>query len=248
MSNSEAQSRMRQARAKRRSSHDTRPQSVAERREAFVREYLVDLNGTQVAIRAGYKKSNAWFQASRLLTDANIRKMIAEGKQRKVAENRETADSNLRRLELMASYDVRKLFNEHGGLKGINELDEQTQLAIKGVDFVNLYEGSGDQAHCFGQLRKLRLIDRLMATIKLGEHFGTFKQRPELEVEITRKYAGKTDEELRFRLKFRRWPEPGEIPVGGGSGSTDGTGASGDRQELREGPPLLADKLDTDKG
>lgn len=62
MSNPEAQNRMRQVRAKRRSSHDTRPQSVLERREAFVREYLIGLNGTQAAIRAGYKKSNARFR------------------------------------------------------------------------------------------------------------------------------------------------------------------------------------------
>lgn len=35
-------------------------------------EYLVDLNATQAAIRAGYSKKTARFQASALLTNPNI--------------------------------------------------------------------------------------------------------------------------------------------------------------------------------
>ena len=152
----------------------------------------------------------------------------------------------------MASYDVRKLFDSQGALKDVNELDPQTQLAIKGIDFVNLYEGEGDQKHRVGQLRKVKLVDRLAATVKLGEHFGSFKQRPELEVEVTRKFADKfadkSNEELEFRIKFQRWPEPGEISVGGGSTSSGGLGTPGDRQRMREGPPLPAAKLDENKG
>ena len=43
------------------------------RERAFVREYLVDLNGTRAAIRANYSEKSAASQASRLLRKPEIR-------------------------------------------------------------------------------------------------------------------------------------------------------------------------------
>ena len=48
------------------------------KQEMFCREYLIDLNGTQAAIRAGYAESGAKVEASRLLTNANVIEYIAE--------------------------------------------------------------------------------------------------------------------------------------------------------------------------
>ena len=44
----------------------------------FVEEYLIDLNATQAAIRAGYSKNGARQCASRLLADVDIAAGIAE--------------------------------------------------------------------------------------------------------------------------------------------------------------------------
>lgn len=46
---------------------------------AFVREYLVDRNGTQAAIRAGYSEKTANEQAARLLANVNIKEEMAKG-------------------------------------------------------------------------------------------------------------------------------------------------------------------------
>ena len=42
------------------------------RERAFVRQYLVDLNGTQAAIRVGYSEKTAASQASRLLRKSDV--------------------------------------------------------------------------------------------------------------------------------------------------------------------------------
>lgn len=47
---------------------------------AFVREYLVDLNATQAAIRAGYAESSAKVTGHRLLTNANVAEAINQAK------------------------------------------------------------------------------------------------------------------------------------------------------------------------
>lgn len=48
------------------------------KQELFAEEYIVDLNGTQAAIRAGYSQKTASVQSARLLGKANVQAKIAE--------------------------------------------------------------------------------------------------------------------------------------------------------------------------
>lgn len=57
---------------------------MTSRQERFVEEFLVDLNATQAAIRAGYSKKTARVQASQLLTKLNIQEAIAEAKTNRI--------------------------------------------------------------------------------------------------------------------------------------------------------------------
>lgn len=54
--------------------------SLTPKQQRFVEEYLVDLNATQAAIRAGYAKNSAQEQSSRLLSNAMVRAAIKSGK------------------------------------------------------------------------------------------------------------------------------------------------------------------------
>lgn len=51
---------------------------LSAKQEIFCREYLVDLNATQAAIRAGYSEKTAVKQGSRLLTNADISVRVKE--------------------------------------------------------------------------------------------------------------------------------------------------------------------------
>ena len=72
---------------------------------AFVREYLVDLNGTQAAIRAGYSPATANEQAARLLTYASVREAVEAGKAARAAAVEITAETVLRGLLAEATAD-----------------------------------------------------------------------------------------------------------------------------------------------
>src|SRR4051812_48436220 len=52
---------------------------LAPKQERFVQEYLVDVNATQAAIRAGYSHKTAQEQSSRLLSNVMVSKAIATG-------------------------------------------------------------------------------------------------------------------------------------------------------------------------
>jgi phage terminase small subunit len=57
------------------------------KQEAFVREYLIDLNATQAAMRAGYSAKTANEQGARLLANVSVRSAIEQAKARRAEES-----------------------------------------------------------------------------------------------------------------------------------------------------------------
>lgn len=51
---------------------------LTDKQEMFCKEYLIDLNATQAAIRAGYSEKTANEQGSRLLANVNIQERVTE--------------------------------------------------------------------------------------------------------------------------------------------------------------------------
>ena len=56
---------------------------LTNKQAAFVREYLIDLNATQAAIRAGYSKKTANEQGCQNLVKLNIAEAIAEAQEKR---------------------------------------------------------------------------------------------------------------------------------------------------------------------
>lgn len=59
---------------------------------AFVREYLVDLNGKQAAIRVGYAERSAEVQASRLLSNDKVAQAVQAAMDKRAERTEITAD------------------------------------------------------------------------------------------------------------------------------------------------------------
>lgn len=75
--------------------------ALTDKQQRFVAEYLVDLNATQAAIRAGYAAKTANREGSRLLSKVDIAEAIAQK-----AQNKASA------LDLSAERVLRGLFEE----------------------------------------------------------------------------------------------------------------------------------------
>jgi hypothetical protein len=59
---------------------------LTERQKRFADEYVVSLNGTQAAIRAGYSEAGARQEGSRQLANVNVRALIDQRRQEKAAD------------------------------------------------------------------------------------------------------------------------------------------------------------------
>lgn len=77
------------------------------KQQVFVEEYLVDLNATQAAIRAGYSKKTARFIGCENLTKPNIAAAIAEKKAERSARVQLEADRVLYEIKAIATSDIR---------------------------------------------------------------------------------------------------------------------------------------------
>ncbi len=66
--------------------------ALTAKQERFVAEYLIDLNATQAAIRAGYSEKTAEQQGSRLLSNAKVAAAIAEAQTKRSERTEVTQD------------------------------------------------------------------------------------------------------------------------------------------------------------
>lgn len=71
---------------------------LTEKQKRFVAEYLIDLNATQAAIRAGYSAKTANQQGPRLLVNTGVQQAISQGAQKRVRNAEVTAQDVLEGL------------------------------------------------------------------------------------------------------------------------------------------------------
>ena len=95
------------------SAHRKAPASTLRDKHArFVAEYLVDLNATQAAIRAGYSAKTAEQQGYRLLRNVQIAAAVAEGHRKRLNRLDITAERVLNEVARIAFSDIRAHFDE----------------------------------------------------------------------------------------------------------------------------------------
>jgi phage terminase small subunit len=152
-------------------------EGLTARQARFVAEYLVDLNGTQAAIRAGYSPETAESQASRLLTNAKVSAAVSAGKAAQLSAAQLTAARVLEELRRLAFSDVRGLFDEAGNLRPLHELTAEQAAAIASLEVVKKNVAAGD-----GQvdtIHKVKVWDKTKALESLAKHFGLLTERVE---------------------------------------------------------------------
>ena len=155
------------------------------KQDLFVKNYLANgMNATKAAISAGYSEKTAQEQGSRLLSNVMVAAEIARQTKDRTDRLGYTADRVLDMAGKMAFFDVRKMFESDGSPKQIHELDDDTAAGIAGFEFIELFEGQGEQKHAFGLLKKVRLIDRRASVDMLMRHHSLYNDKLEHKGEI----------------------------------------------------------------
>src|SRR4051794_18436907 len=142
--------------------------SLNDRQARFVGEYLVDLNATQAAIRAGYSAKTAYSAGERLLRNVEVAAAIAEAQAARSRRTEVTADQVVLELARIAFGDPRRVMSWGPGgvkLRPSAELADEEAAIVAGVGETTTKEG--------GTLR-VKTVDKLGALRLLGQHLGLF--------------------------------------------------------------------------
>lgn len=154
------------------------------KQQQFVDEYLIDLNATQAAIRAGYSEKTANRIATENLSKPVIADLITKRQQDRSVRTEISQDRVLKEYARLAFFDPRKLFNNDGSPKEITSLDDDTAAAIAGLDVQEVYEGVGDSREFVGYIKKYKIADKKGALDSVARHLGMFTDK--VEVAITK--------------------------------------------------------------
>ena len=137
----------------------------------FVDEYLIDLNGTQAAIRAGFSKKSAHDIAAQLLGKTHIKAAIDAAKAARMQRVNIDADYVLRRLYEMAEADRKDIYDENGSLKPVKDWPEVWRKGmVTGIEVNELWEGQGADRVRIGEVKKVRTETPLAILQTLGKH------------------------------------------------------------------------------
>lgn len=155
----------------------------------FVEEYLVDLNATQAAIRAGYSERTANEQGARLLANASVQAAIAAAVEARSKSTGITAGRVLQEYARIALLDPRKATRWTDGtmrLVSSDEIDDDTAAAISEISI--------DKD---GRV-KLKFWPKVGALDSIGKHLQMFIERREISGPDGGpiKVEGLTDEQL----------------------------------------------------
>lgn len=163
---------------------------LSKKHRAFIHEYLVDLNATQAAIRAGYSAKTAVVQGPRLLGDARINLAIQEAQSKRLHKLELKAENVLAEIMRLAFTDARKLFREDGTLKPPQEWDDATAAAVAGVDVVEMGASKGAGPSLL-YTKKVKLWDKRASLELLCRNLGLLKDRIDVVIRDKRQAAGR---------------------------------------------------------
>lgn len=153
--------------------------ALTARQEAFVREYLTDLNATQAAIRAGYAKGSANVTAHRLLMNANVAAEIAKHQAQRSSRLDITADKVIAELAKIGFADIRDVVR-WGDTVTDEDGDPIHGLALLASDRI-----SDNTAAAIAEISetttglKIKLHDKRAALVDIGRHLGMFTDKVE---------------------------------------------------------------------
>lgn len=139
------------------------------KQQRFIAEYLIDLNATEAAKRAGYSPRTANEQAARLLV--NLSSEIESAKTRTVIKLDVKSQQVMAACAELAFSDIRQLYGENGNLLPMKQWPDSIAKCVQSVEYETRWEGRGDDAVPV-YVVKVKLWDKVGAINMLMRRFG----------------------------------------------------------------------------
>lgn len=163
---------------------------LTDKQQRFINEYLIDLNATQAAIRAGYSRKTAQMIGSENLSKPIIAEAIDIAMKAKRERNAVTADRVLAELAKIGFADITRAveWGEALSIESMNGDGEKTgePLIVQGVAMIASANLPPEVTAAISEVRKtkdgisIKFHDKTAALLNIGKHLGMFTDKVEL--------------------------------------------------------------------
>ncbi len=146
----------------------------------FIDEYLVDLNGKQACIRAGYSEKTAEVKACQLLQDPSIAQEIEKRQQELSEKTKITQEMVLQELAKIGFANMLDYMSvdKNGDMQvDMSDLTREQASAISEYHTETLHHEDGSEV----QKVRFKLLDKRQALVDIGKHLGMFTNKVEVE-------------------------------------------------------------------
>ncbi len=150
------------------------------KQEKFIQEYLIDLNATQAAIRAGYSSKTAAEQSSRLLINVKIQAAIQEAMRERSERTQITQDKVLQELAKIGFADLKSVVSWTKDGKII----VKPSAEVDGTIVSEISETEINYGDYIKRTKKVKLHDKIRALELIGRHLGMFKDNLNVQAEV----------------------------------------------------------------
>jgi phage terminase small subunit len=166
------------------------------KQQRFVDEYLIDLNATQAAIRAGYSAKTAYSIGDENLKKPEIAAAVQKAMDSRAARTGITADRVLAELAKIGFADIRKAIRWYSQTNIASVDDDDAEALIEEgavrfavanqVELISSDEIDDATAAAISEIGqtstgalKVKLHDKRAALVDIGKHLGMFRERVE---------------------------------------------------------------------
>ena len=148
---------------------------LTEKQQRFVDEYLIDLNATQAAIRAGYSVKTANEQGSQNLAKLSIQQAIAEQMAERSKRTGINQDRVVLELAKIALVNMTDIVDSQGRIKSDASPDDLA--CIESVKYKESESDTGSSVE-----REVKIASKLKALELLGKHLGMWNDKVDLNI------------------------------------------------------------------
>ncbi len=156
---------------------------LTKKQKLFVEEYLIDLNATQAAIRAGYSPDTAAEIGRQNLIKLEIKNRIDKAMAERSKRTGVNADRVVRELAKIAFYKASDVINFENATLRADATDDDLAV-VQSVKIKTIPTQNGD-----GEEREIKLADKIKALELLGKHLGMYIDKSKVEIEPSKKFA-----------------------------------------------------------
>jgi phage terminase small subunit len=166
---------------------------LSPQQQRFVDEYLIDLNATQAAIRAGYSIKGASVRGTQLLAIARIKDAIEAKRARLQVRTEISTDKVLKEIARIAFADMRRAAKWSADeviFTSSDEIDDDTAACISEINSTTTHGPGGKKVQMkvkfYDKMRAIEMLSKHLSLLATGEDNKSIPLTPDNIAELCR--------------------------------------------------------------